>query len=329
EHAGETVTVEFDMYRVDSWDGTGWNGEGEERFQVFVNSEVVSNELNGDQENHTMTSGNEFTGWGAERINHYSIQATVDDSGEVKLGFGSTLHQSITDESWGIDNVEITANEDWTTLLSTDEDSSIFSDTLPNETEAEGDDHGKHAKDDDDKQAKDDDHGKQAKDDDDKQAKDDDHGKQAKGDDKNDHLNGGEEADQLSGNGGNDKLSGGGGNDTISGGAGNDKLEGGEGNDSLSGGTGNDTAFGGDGNDSYLFTEGQDTFHGGDSWTDTVQLVADPQDGDNPWTITVDGEQVEYDLAAGALELQPDTSGVVEMADGSELTFDGVETIQW
>ena len=135
--------------------------------------------------------------------------------------------------------------------------------------------------------------------------------------------------DEIKGGGGNDRITGTAGDDTIVGGTGNDTLNGGAGNDTLKGGTGSDTAFGGEGNDSYLFTQGNDTFHGGLGWTDTIQLVANPDDGDTPWTITVDGEQVEYDLAAGALDLQPDTSGVVEMADGSSLTFDGVETIQW
>ncbi|MDD3462782.1 MAG: retention module-containing protein, partial [Sulfurospirillaceae bacterium] len=45
EYAGQRVTVEFDMYEIDSWDGTGYQGEGEERFQVFVNGALVSNEL--------------------------------------------------------------------------------------------------------------------------------------------------------------------------------------------------------------------------------------------------------------------------------------------
>ncbi|MBD3796743.1 MAG: cadherin repeat domain-containing protein, partial [Campylobacterales bacterium] len=119
EHAGETVTIDFDMYRIDSWDRKGYKGEGEERFQVFINSELVSNELNGDTNDYTMTSNNEFTGWGSERVNHYTFEATVDENGQVRLGFGSTLHQSIRDESWGIDNVVITSGNDWSTAIET------------------------------------------------------------------------------------------------------------------------------------------------------------------------------------------------------------------
>lgn len=50
---------------------------------------------------------------------------------------------------------------------------------------------------------------------------------------------------------------------------------------------------------------------------------------DNPWTISVNGEEVAYDLAENALELAPDTMGVVTLSDGSELSFEGVEIIQW
>ncbi len=112
------------------------------------------------------------------------------------------------------------------------------------------------------------------------------------------------------------------------------------------GGTGDDTfagsslsnvdASGGDGDDTFLFNpfDGNEAFHGGQGgdWTDTIQLdaSADPgADPNSPWTITVDGEQVEYDLAAHALELSPDSAGVVELSDGSQLTFDGVDKIEW
>ena len=150
----------------------------------------------------------------------------------------------------------------------------------------------------------------------------------------NDHLEGGEGKDYLDGGTGNDQLDGGAGNDYLIGGEGNDNLAGGEGDDLLSGGAGNDTVTGGDGSDTYIFNpfEGNDHFSGGTGggWADTIQLGTDGSDDpSNPWTITVDGQELEYDLAAQALELNPDTSGVVTMADGSELTFDGIEKIEW
>ncbi len=61
-----------------------------------------------------------------------------------------------------------------------------------------------------------------------------------------------------------------------------------------------------------------------------LDATADPNaDPDEPWAITVDGQEVEYDLAAQALKLDPDSSGVVTLNDGSELTFDGVDKIEW
>ncbi|MBL4712650.1 MAG: tandem-95 repeat protein, partial [Gammaproteobacteria bacterium] len=143
-----------------------------------------------------------------------------------------------------------------------------------------------------------------------------------------------ENVDEIRGEGGHDRVIGSAGDDTISGGAGNDHLTGGTGDDVLIGGSGNDSAFGAGGNDTYVMDllGGSDYFSGGDGggWTDAIDVsemtVIDP---DNPWTIEVDGAQVEYDLAAGALAMNPDTVGVITFGDGSELSFDGVERIEW
>ncbi len=107
---------------------------------------------------------------------------------------------------------------------------------------------------------------------------------------------------------------------------------GGSGNDIFSGSDGNMIVFGNDGNDLFEFgvNDGNDIFHGGNGWTDTISLdstgSADP---DSPWTITVDGEEVAADEGANAMTFEEDTSGVVTMADGSILEFDGVERIEW
>ena len=62
----------------------------------------------------------------------------------------------------------------------------------------------------------------------------------------------------------------------------------------------------------------------------TLDASADPSaPPDHPWTIEVNGEEVQYDLADGALELAPDTAGVITFADGSELQFQNVERIEW
>ncbi|MBL3529368.1 MAG: cadherin-like domain-containing protein, partial [gamma proteobacterium endosymbiont of Lamellibrachia anaximandri] len=152
----------------------------------------------------------------------------------------------------------------------------------------------------------------------------------------NDDLKGGKGADQLFGGEGNDKLKGEDGSDILKGGAGDDELKGGKGDDQLYGGAGDDVIEGEAGDDTYFFNpfDGNDELHGGQGggWTDTIHLnaEADPSaDPDSPWTIEVDGQQLDYDMAAHALELNPDTAGVVTLADGSELTFDGIEKIEW
>ncbi len=116
------------------------------------------------------------------------------------------------------------------------------------------------------------------------------------------------------------------------GGEGDDKLDGGSGDDALTGGRGNDVAFGGEGNDSYFFNafDGQDTFHGGEGWTDTINLnEVGTTDPDAAWTVTVGGEQVTPVNGESFIDFGEDTSGVVTMADGSTLGFDGVERVEW
>ena len=142
------------------------------------------------------------------------------------------------------------------------------------------------------------------------------------------------EPNVMQGSDGNDQLTGGDGADKLLGGEGNDSLIGGAGDDILQGGKGDDIATGGAGSDTYVFNpfDGNDSFSGGTGggWTDTIQLGTDGSaDPGDPWTITVNGQELDYDLAAQALELNPDTSGVVTMADGSELTFEGIEKIEW
>ncbi|MES9963052.1 MAG: immunoglobulin-like domain-containing protein [Candidatus Sedimenticola sp. 20ELBAFRAG] len=157
------------------------------------------------------------------------------------------------------------------------------------------------------------------------------------GGDRSDKMYGGEGDDTLIGGEGKDKMYGDEGHDTLIGGEGNDKMYGGEGHDRFVGGEGDDKAEGGAGSDTYEADPfgGSDYFSGGEGggWTDVIQLnadaVPDGSDPDAPWSIQVDGEQVQYDVADHALSLDPDASGVITFSDGSELTFDGVERIEW
>ena len=153
------------------------------------------------------------------------------------------------------------------------------------------------------------------------------------GSDGKDEIKGHDGDDQLHGRGGSDKLEGGEGDDTLYGDAGDDTLKGGEGDDLLSGGAGSDSAYGGEGADTYVADpfSGHDYFDGGEGgWTDAIDIsAAANQDVDSPWTIEVDGVQVDYDLAAGALDLNPEAEGSIVFNDGSEISFEGVERIEW
>jgi len=125
---------------------------------------------------------------------------------------------------------------------------------------------------------------------------------------------------------------GGAGDDTIDGGEGNDRIEGGDGNDVIEGGAGDDDVMGGAGDDLFIFGsgDGADYFHGGDGWSDTVQI--DGVDGgpgaDAGWAMQVD-EGVGYTETENGIEFDAEASGVITLDDGSELTFDGVEKLEW
>lgn len=118
--------------------------------------------------------------------------------------------------------------------------------------------------------------------------------------------------ENITGSGFADVLTGDGAANLLSGGAGNDTLIGGTGNDLITGDAGNDTIDGG----------------AGGGWTDTVEI-------DNPGTFGVDwtvelnnGSSIE-EQAANYLELTSDANGTINLSDGSEITFEGIERIEW
>ena len=113
---GREQTIEFDFLRIDSWDG--------EEFQVFSGDETIfkkkfyfgkteektssSATINGlnytyEIEPISPLSNTVFNGWDDQR---YRVTITTPpELASIELGFGSTLNQSIEDESWGIDNL--------------------------------------------------------------------------------------------------------------------------------------------------------------------------------------------------------------------------------
>ena len=144
------------------------------------------------------------------------------------------------------------------------------------------------------------------------------------------------QTDVVDGGAGDDTIWTGDGADIIEGGDGNDAIYGEGGNDSITGGEGNDSLWGGEGNDIFIFEQGDgsDYVNGGagGGWTDSIDLTdiaANAADPTNPWTIEVDGLAVDYDINEGQLELGTDVSGVIQFDDGSQLSFDNIENIEW
>ncbi len=150
------------------------------------------------------------------------------------------------------------------------------------------------------------------------------------GGDGNDILNGGAGDDVLLGAEGNDTLDGGANDDVLYGGAGDDSLTGGAGDDVLTGGLGADTAIGGDGDDIYIFGngDGSDSFAGGGgAWTDAIELSGhDGAAAFSDWTLA--GATV-VETGSDYLVLSDNSAGTITMDDGSEITFTGVDRIEW
>ncbi|MDD5358629.1 MAG: Ig-like domain-containing protein, partial [Sulfurovaceae bacterium] len=149
-HAGETVTIEFDMYELGTWDGDGtWNAAYEsgevESFSTFINGVEVINQIMGMDgiDNNSDDGGEIISGqagtWDQTDRHHFTVEAVVDSNGQVQLGFGSTTHESADNESFGIDNVTITAGQSWIGVITTDELTAISVDVLANDTDIDGD----------------------------------------------------------------------------------------------------------------------------------------------------------------------------------------------
>ncbi|MDH3978056.1 MAG: VPLPA-CTERM sorting domain-containing protein [Gammaproteobacteria bacterium] len=89
-----TINLEFDFYRIDSWDN--------EDFTVSANGEIVAQDTYG-------FSGTSNLGGGpfGDDIVHFSLAFDLNAT-NLLLTFSTNLNQATTDESWGIDNLLIT-----------------------------------------------------------------------------------------------------------------------------------------------------------------------------------------------------------------------------
>ena len=102
----------------------------------------------------------------------------------------------------------------------------------------------------------------------------------------------------------------------------------------LVGGAGNDALLGGDGNDIFVFGsgDGTDTAFGGlqGGWTDTIQLEGyDGLAAYDGWTITLKSGHSVTATGADNIELSDDAAGTIALTDGSEISFEGIEKIEW
>lgn len=111
------VTIEFDFYEIDSWDfelfkffvdgNSIFSDEFKHNREDFANSPIMNaTSLLFDGDNGNVDYG--FATW-PDQGYHYSYTFNTSST-NLLIGFGSTLNQSINDESWGIDNVRITDN---------------------------------------------------------------------------------------------------------------------------------------------------------------------------------------------------------------------------
>ncbi|MGI9434336.1 MAG: hypothetical protein ACR2Q4_05840 [Geminicoccaceae bacterium] len=84
-------------------------------------------------------------------------------------------------------------------------------------------------------------------------------------------------------------------------------------------------------------SQGEDQISGGTGggWTDTIELG----DGNGAigeynvdWTVSIEQGEIKSsggDGENGWLELTEDASGSIIMQDGTEVSFDGIEYVQW
>ncbi len=144
EYAGKTVTINFDMKELGTWDGDGiWNHVNEanmEKFIIFVNGEKVVDKVMGldgldgnSDDGGTIIAGQAGTHVQTD-LHHFSVQAVVDDNGQVTLGFGSTLHEGLQNESYSIDNILIVSGQ---TIYEAVHGNTVYNGDLPAVSDAD------------------------------------------------------------------------------------------------------------------------------------------------------------------------------------------------
>jgi hypothetical protein len=90
---------------------------------------------------------------------------------------------------------------------------------------------------------------------------------------------------------------------------------------------------GGTGSDTFIFGQGDgaDIAHGGSGggWTDAILLQnADGTPVDGGWTINLTQGEIQAN-DGNSLTLSDDSAGTITLTDGSQITFDGMERVDF
>lgn len=107
----ECLRICFDLYVNDSWDGTNPTWGGPDQFGFGIDGTTIWNEPYNSSNapaGGTIIEGPAplwFSGW-SDRVIRYCVEIPHTDTTAFFTFFGSGL-QSINDESWGLDNVEV------------------------------------------------------------------------------------------------------------------------------------------------------------------------------------------------------------------------------
>jgi hypothetical protein len=111
----DSAVISFDFYRLDSWDT--------EQFRIFIDDVMIYNQTflqnyvsgtaDGSSGNVSWTvqeitpfAANFVGGTWNDQLFRFTLRVDTGAS-SVKLGFSSTTNQGITDEAWGVDNIDI------------------------------------------------------------------------------------------------------------------------------------------------------------------------------------------------------------------------------
>lgn len=114
EKAGHNVTVELNLYEIDTWDG--------HYFRVYLNGEEKYNKYFWYlvKEGSSLVVKNyptDYPNTNYSERHKISVTGKLDSRGRLRVGFSSTLDESIQNESWGVDNIKITDTTDSNKLL--------------------------------------------------------------------------------------------------------------------------------------------------------------------------------------------------------------------